>query len=176
MNIVFKKLLAVPFFHRERTSERSGEIIRWWESRRVVFNLMNLVVGGSLLLVLYILDSMIKARFGEPLTIRNLPLEILFWIIVGYAVLLNVFYTGAYLFELIVRYVSNINSRIAEYIFLFCVSSLLLLTTSITSLYIYGSCRILMGYSTYDPYGLQREDCEGSYEQCAKARGEVVLK
>lgn len=91
-----------PDFSRPQPAVGARDVIRWWESRRLFFNL---VVGCTGLLTCFLLiacaftsDSLV----GEPIGMPDGPLLGLFFIPV-YAVLANICYTGGWIAELLVR-------------------------------------------------------------------------
>jgi hypothetical protein len=71
------------FFRTPYSAPRTGEIIRWWESRRPAYNLALLAAGTITVGIVYLMELLTpgRARFPHPL------------IIVVYAVLANLFYT-----------------------------------------------------------------------------------
>jgi hypothetical protein len=88
-------------FTRREPATSARESIRWWESRRFFFNL---VVGCTGLLTCFLLlvcaftaDSFV----GEPIGMTDGPLLGIFLIIL-YALLANVCYTGGWISELLV--------------------------------------------------------------------------
>jgi hypothetical protein len=99
---LIKAFFEGPKFKREITLNRASEVIRWWESRRLFFNL---VVGctGILTCILCIACAVIAESFvGEAIGIPDGPLLGVFFILF-YGILANVFYTGGWIVELTFR-------------------------------------------------------------------------
>jgi hypothetical protein len=89
-------------FERSRPATGAGEVIRWWESRRLFFNLVvgctGLVTCVLLIVCAFTADSLV----GEPIGMSDGPLLGVF-MIVPYALLANVCYTGGWISELLVK-------------------------------------------------------------------------
>jgi hypothetical protein len=97
-----KAFFSRPEFKRELPLTRPLEVIRWWESRRVFFNV---VVGctGMLTCVLCIACAVIAESFvGEAIGMTDGPLLGIFFILF-YGILANVFYTAGWITELTYR-------------------------------------------------------------------------
>jgi hypothetical protein len=96
------KLYQRPVFERRQTAVQAGEVIRWWESRRLFFNLVvgatGLITCVLLIICAFTADSMV----GEPIGMTDGPLLGVF-MIVPYALLANVCYTAGWVSELLVR-------------------------------------------------------------------------
>jgi hypothetical protein len=100
MNI-FARARASALFRRDVTPTTVKDVIGWWESRRIPFNLivgiagvLTCVAAGTVLAVASILDPN-NFDMGSPA-----PALIL---IVLYAILANICYTGGWIAELIIR-------------------------------------------------------------------------
>jgi hypothetical protein len=91
-----------PKFKRQSSLESSDEIVKWWESRRVFFNV---VVGSTglvtcALVVICILAS--DATVGEAIGLPDGPLLGVFGII-AYGIMANICFTAGWISELILR-------------------------------------------------------------------------
>ncbi len=97
-----EKLLQRPQFQRNPLTMNTREVIGWWESRRIFFNL---VVGctGLVAVILMIGCGLIAdATVGEAIGLPDGPLLGLFGIFF-YAIFANILYTGGWICELLVR-------------------------------------------------------------------------
>jgi hypothetical protein len=89
-------------FRREMAAADKGDVVLWWESRRIFFNL---VVGctGIITCVLVIVCAFVSEPIvGEAIGLPDGPLLGLFGII-AYAILANVCYTFGSVSELLFR-------------------------------------------------------------------------
>ncbi len=97
-----RMLYKRPVFERSQTAVRAGEVIRWWESRRLFFNLVvgftGLITCALLIVCAFTSDSMV----GEPIGMTDGPLLGVF-MIVPFALLANVCYTAGWISELLIR-------------------------------------------------------------------------
>lgn len=97
-----KELRAIDLAHlcsRSEPAETPGDVIGWWEARRIPFNLVVGIVGllsciafGVVVLGAYLLFDI--DLFPEPFSIFAVPL---------YGFLANMCYTGGWIAELVVR-------------------------------------------------------------------------
>ncbi|HEY5253260.1 MAG TPA: hypothetical protein VIJ53_01315 [Acidobacteriaceae bacterium] len=91
-----------PEFKRELPLTSPWEIIRWWESRRVFFNMV-VACTGILTCILCIACAVIaESVVGEAIGMPDGPLLGVFFILF-YGILANVFYTGGWIAELTYR-------------------------------------------------------------------------
>lgn len=101
-----------PEFIRADTAVSPGEVIRWWESRRMFFNLAigitGLVTCGLLVVCAFTADALV----GEPIGMSDGPLLGIF-MIVPYALLANACYTAGWITELIVKTTRTANDTAA---------------------------------------------------------------
>ena len=107
-----KTFYARPDFKRTEPAIDTREVIRWWESRRVFFNL---VVGctGLFTCLLLIVCAVLADHFvGEPIGMSDGPLLGVF-LVIPYALLANVCYTGGWLSELLIRATGQAQSAAA---------------------------------------------------------------
>ena len=91
-----------PEFERREPASSAGEVIKWWESRRLFFNL---VVGctGLFTCCLLVICALTSDPFvGEPIGMTDGPLLGIF-LIIPYALIANICYTGGWISELLVR-------------------------------------------------------------------------
>jgi hypothetical protein len=88
-------------FTRTQPTNGAREVIRWWESRRLFFNTVvgctGLVTCFLLIICAFTADSFV----GEPIGMPDGPLLGVF-LIVPYALLANLFYTGGWVTELLI--------------------------------------------------------------------------
>ncbi len=101
-----KTFFRGPRFARSQPIAGEGDVIRWWESRRLFFNV---VVGGTgivtcvlLIACAFTADWMV----GEPIGMPDGPLLGVFGIFL-YGILANICYTGGWVCELLVRAASR---------------------------------------------------------------------
>jgi hypothetical protein len=94
--------LDSPRFKRDKPLSGAGEVIRWWESRRFFFNVLvgstGVIACALLIVCAFTADSVV----GEPIGMPDGPLLGVFGIVV-YGILANVFYTGGWITELLMR-------------------------------------------------------------------------
>jgi hypothetical protein len=96
------KLLASRLFTRQEHITSKAEIIKWWELRRIPFNIAVGVTGIVTCAILSTVDAIAENKFGEPLAFPNSPIGAILGII-GYAIAANVCFTCGWLTEIIVR-------------------------------------------------------------------------
>ena len=75
--------LTTFFFRTPHSAPRTGEIWRWWESRRLAYNAALLAAGATSVGAVFLMELLTpgRARFPSPL------------VILIYAVLANLFFT-----------------------------------------------------------------------------------
>jgi hypothetical protein len=98
---VIARMKTLALFRRKRPASSAWNVIAWWESRRIAYNLIvgcagivTCVLVGTLVFSSELLQRAI-AHFGSP------GFEIFFVLIYGFAA--NIFYTFGWIAELIVR-------------------------------------------------------------------------
>ena len=100
MNAILVRLFGVSLFQRESGIADHWQIIGWWETRRVPFNLIVGIVGiltiASGLLAMSIANAFLETPIHRP----DPPLFLLVFL---YAVVVNLFYTGGWFAELVYR-------------------------------------------------------------------------
>lgn len=95
-------LTRLRLFRRTQPTQTDWEIIAWWESRRIPYNL---IVGatGIVSCAIVLLTALVTEKlFGEPIGLSGSPLfEIL--AVVIYAIMANVCFTGGWILEVLSR-------------------------------------------------------------------------
>ena len=99
-----QRITQYRLFNRDESPQTIWQVIAWWESRRIPYNL---IVGsaGVISCILCLVTGLITETYlGEPIGIPDPPflaiLAVLF-----YGVMANICYTGGWMAELIVRWV-----------------------------------------------------------------------
>ena len=101
-----------PEFERTQPAISAGEVIRWWESRRLFFNLVVGCTGLLTCCLLIVCAFMADSLVGEPIGMTDGPLLGIF-LIVPYALIANICYTGGWISELLVRMTGKAQSAAA---------------------------------------------------------------
>jgi hypothetical protein len=96
------KILALRLFTRREDITSKAEIIKWWELRRIPFNIAVGVTGILTCAILSTVDAIAENRLGEPLAFPSSPIGAILAII-GYAIAANVCFACGWLTEIIVR-------------------------------------------------------------------------
>jgi hypothetical protein len=96
------KLLAMDLFTRRENITSKPDIIKWWELRRIPFNIAVGTTGMFTCAVILAVAAVASKTLGEPLGLPDPPIFAAFGIIV-YAIAANVCFTCGWLTELIVR-------------------------------------------------------------------------
>ncbi len=98
----FRSLYNRPTFKRDNPAVAARQVILWWESRRLFFNLAVFLTGmftcGLLIVCAFGSEQMV----GEAIGLPDGPLLGLFAIFL-YGILANVFYTSGWICELFLR-------------------------------------------------------------------------
>jgi len=89
-------------FRRVRPPERALDIIRWWESRRIPYNLIVAVVGIASGLIMLMTELATEHVTGEALDATRSPLFEIFAVII-FAMMANICFTGGWILELLSR-------------------------------------------------------------------------
>ena len=71
------------FFRAPYSAPKTGEIFRWWESRRLTYNLVVLAAGVTSLTTIWVAEFLLDGRKG-PIPVGG---------IIVYGLLANLFYT-----------------------------------------------------------------------------------
>ncbi len=104
MTVILNTLFGAQFFQREASFTEARRIIGWWESRRVCFNLVIGIVGTVTIATGTLAMSVINAYLETPIQRPDPPL---FFFAFLYALVVNFFYTGGWLAELVLRRLWN---------------------------------------------------------------------
>ena len=118
MNTLLKRILAAPAEHRS-----TNEIIRWWEKRRTIYNVIMLVAG---LMTIILAVSLGEISLHD--TVNVIPPILIF------ALSANMFYTLGWILEVTcTKFISNkeILQKTAPILFIAGVSLSLLFTLAI---------------------------------------------
>jgi hypothetical protein len=91
-----------PEFSRLQPAVDAGHVIRWWEERRLFYNVAVGCTGLTTCFLLVICAMISDSMVGEPIGMPDGPLLGVFAIIF-YAILANICYTGGWVTELLVR-------------------------------------------------------------------------
>lgn len=99
---LFRRVALLRIIRRSEPIVTPWGIIVWWETRRILYNLvvgiMGLVVSGLLLICGLVCERLI----GEPIGIPDPPIVALIGVVL-YGVLANICYTGGWIAELLVQ-------------------------------------------------------------------------
>ena len=91
-----------PKFKRALPLVGAGGVLRWWESRRFFFNYVVGCTGVISCALSIVCAFMAESMVGEPIGLPDGPLLGIFGILF-YAILANLFYTGGWICELLMR-------------------------------------------------------------------------
>ncbi len=97
-----QKILAWRLFSRREEVAGAFDIIKWWELRRIPYNIAVGAAGIITLAVVVAVAAIASEKFGEPLGLPDPPIIAVFAVI-GYAIGANVCFTGGWIAEIIVR-------------------------------------------------------------------------
>jgi len=100
VNAILSRLFGASLFHREPAIATPWAIVGWWEVRRVPFNLIVGMVGIVTVATGSLAMSVTNAFLETPLHRPDPPL---FFFALIYALVVNLFYTGGWLAELLWR-------------------------------------------------------------------------
>jgi len=96
-----QRLTKRSFFNRSEPAQGAWQIIAWWETRRIPYNIIVGIVGIVSSGVCLITAALTEHFAGEAL-LPNPPFIALFAVIL-YGVMANVCFTGGWIAELIAR-------------------------------------------------------------------------
>ncbi len=96
------KILAWRLFSRREELPGTFDIIKWWEVRRIPFNLAVGTAGIFTLIVILAVAGIASEKFGEPLGLPDPPIIAVFAVI-GYGIGANICFTGGWIVEIVVR-------------------------------------------------------------------------
>ena len=97
-----KLLTRYRVFQRDDRIRTTKQIILWWESRRLFFNVLIGIAGSMSSLVLFFTAILVEKMAHESIGLPDSPLFPFIWIAL-YAIGANICYTGGWLAELIGR-------------------------------------------------------------------------
>ena len=100
MNTLLHRLLGTSLFERTAHTTTAWQTIGWWETRRVPFNLIVGIVGVVTVATGTLAMSVANAFLETPIHRPDPPL---FFFALVYAVVVNLFYTGGWVVELLWR-------------------------------------------------------------------------
>lgn len=136
-------LVGLPLFRRDRPLEQSRDVIAWWESRRIPYNLIVGTTGilSSLvtLITAFVTGHVVGDGFGSPLFV-------VFAVII-YGVMANICFTGGWLLELLSRRLWGTRAEaFGEIAFTWgTLCSVLLTLVPAAVIVVVGACRIFAG-------------------------------
>ena len=99
---VINRLVSLPIFNRTESQQSSWNVIAWWESRRVFYNLIVGSTGVFTTVVCFVSALIGEHYIGIPIGLPDPPLLVILGI-ATYAIMANVCYTGGWIAELIAR-------------------------------------------------------------------------
>ena len=102
MSAITQKLLSSHLFQRPEHIESPRQIISWWETRRLFYNLIVGTTGIVTCVILFGIAMFSEKRFGEPIGIPDPPLFGIIGIF-AYGIAANICYTGGWIGELFAR-------------------------------------------------------------------------
>jgi hypothetical protein len=93
-----------PLFRRARPPERTRDIIAWWESRRIPYNLIVGAAGIASAIVMLITGFVTEHVVGEAIGVPGSPFFAIVAVIV-YGIMANICFTGGWILELVSRHI-----------------------------------------------------------------------
>jgi hypothetical protein len=97
-----QKILTWRLFSRREEVVDAVDIIKWWELRRIPYNIAVGTAGIITLVVVVVIAAIASWKFGEPLGLPDPPIIAVFAVL-GYAIGANVCLTGGWMAEIIAR-------------------------------------------------------------------------
>jgi hypothetical protein len=98
----FDRLKASVLCRREVPVTSAKDVIGWWESRRIAFNLIVGTAGILTSIIVGVVGLGSSILFGSDFGLPDPPLFALFGILI-YGTMANVCYTGGWIAELVIR-------------------------------------------------------------------------
>lgn len=89
-------------FARKEEDTSLVAVIKWWELRRIPYNLIVGVLGVFTCVITVLVAAIASEKFWEPLGLPDPPIIAVFAVIF-FAVMANLCYTGGWMAELVVR-------------------------------------------------------------------------
>ncbi len=97
--IALDTLARWSLFRRARPPERSWDVIAWWESRRIPYNLIVGATGVAsaivMLIIGFVTGHVVGGGFGSPLFAA--------FAVIIYGIMANICFTGGWILELLSR-------------------------------------------------------------------------
>jgi hypothetical protein len=101
--MVFKALEVLTrwrLFRRARRPERTWDVIVWWESRRIPYNLIVGATGVASAIVMLLTGLVTEHVVGDAIGVPESPLFAIFAVII-YGIMANICFTGGWILELL---------------------------------------------------------------------------
>jgi hypothetical protein len=95
-------LTRLPLFRRARPPERTWDVIAWWESRRIPYNLIVGAAGIASAIVMLLTGFVTEHIVGEAIGVPGSPFFAMVAVIV-YGIMANICFTGGWILELFSR-------------------------------------------------------------------------
>jgi hypothetical protein len=100
------QVLEIPIrwslFRRARPPERAWDVIAWWESRRIPYNLIVGAAGIASAIVMLMTGFVTEHVIGEAIGVPGSPFFAMVAVIV-YGIMANICFTGGWILELLSR-------------------------------------------------------------------------
>jgi hypothetical protein len=100
--VAFARLKSSGLCRRDTPATTAKEIIGWWELRRIPFNLIVGSAGILTCIVVFVLALSSSIFFGVDFGLPDPPIFLVIGIVL-YGIAANIFFTGGWVVELIVR-------------------------------------------------------------------------
>jgi hypothetical protein len=133
-----------PLFRRERQATRAWDVIAWWESRRIPYNLIVGATGIASAIVMLLTGLVTEHIVGEAIDAQGSPIFEIVAVIL-YGIMVNICFTGGWVLELLSRRIWGTRAEaFGEIAFTWGTLFSVLLTLVPAALTIgVGACRIL---------------------------------
>jgi hypothetical protein len=95
-------LARLPLFCRTRPPERTWDVIAWWESRRIPYNLIVGAAGIASAIVMLITGFVTEHVIGEAIGVPGSPFFAVLAVI-AYGIMANICFTGGWILETLSR-------------------------------------------------------------------------
>lgn len=89
-------------FRRARRPDRNWDVIAWWESRRIPYNLIVGATGVASAAIVLLTGLVTEHVVGDALGVPGSPLFAIFAVIL-YGIMANICFTGGWILELFSR-------------------------------------------------------------------------
>ena len=99
---VFARLRSSTLYRRDAPVTSARDVVGWWESRRIPFNLIVGIAGILSCIIVVIVGLGSEVLFGGEFGLPDPPAFALIGILI-YGIMANVFFTGGWVAELVVR-------------------------------------------------------------------------